>query len=401
MMLQAGTARADITPAPGSLMACFPTGKERTPRRAEGAHDPLQARVLCLSDGRETVALCSMDVALLMDVDVERIRRAVGERVPALGGPRLTLAASHTHSAPETTYLFGNTPEDPYIQEMVRRVSEAVIRAHAAMRPARVSFGRADAPLSHNRRGRGRDGKPAMIFDYDPRSAPGPADSDVPALRIDDDAGNVLAVLYNFAAHALTIGPGTLQYTADFPGVAGARIEQRFPGAVALFLNGGVGNVHPRKSMRKDFAVTEEIGAALAQAVIPAVESARPVDGAPLRFLTETISFPNRMDPSRSVPVELSCLELGGVVLGIMPGEPFVEFQLRFKQALAPRPAFFIGCANASVGYIPTREAFDEGGYGADAYAGDKPGRSRTSLPPGAGETLLDKLLLLASLIRE
>jgi hypothetical protein len=51
-MLQAGTATIDITPPPGSLMACFPRAPNREPRRAKGAHDPLQAKVLVLRDGQ-------------------------------------------------------------------------------------------------------------------------------------------------------------------------------------------------------------------------------------------------------------------------------------------------------------------------------------------------------------
>ena len=393
--MKAGAARTDITPPDGAMMACFPAGPERQARRAQGAHDPLTARAVCLSDGAETVALCSCDLTLIQRLDVRRVRELVGQRIPALNGPRLIIAATHTHSSPENTYLFGGSPDDPWIHEMDRRIAEAVVRAHDAMRPATIALGRARAELAHNRRILSKDGRITMAFDYDPEVTTGPSDPDAAVVRISDKNG-VIAILYNFAGHALTVGPGNLLYTADYPGVACSRIEAALDGATALFLNGGGGNIHPRKSMKRGFDATEEIGAALAGAILPAVEAAEPVAEGRLRFAADTLTFPNRVAPELTVEVEVSCLTFGPLVIGVLPGEPFIEFQLRFKETLAPSLAMFVGYANGCPGYIPTREAYAEGGYGVDLFTGDPPEMSRTALPPGAGETLLERLLSLA-----
>jgi hypothetical protein len=73
-----------------------------------------------------------------------------------------------------------------------------------------------------------------------------------------------------------------------------------------------------------------------------------------------------------------------------------VEFQLAFKQQVDAEYATLIGYANGWPGYIPTRESYAEGGYGVDAYPGDPAELSRTCLPEGAGEAMLEALLDLA-----
>ena len=374
------------------MMAAFPKGGAA--RRAQGAHDPLMAKVLVLADEQTSVALCCCDVAALRSVDVARIRRSVAERVPDLTGARCTIAASHTHSGPETMYLFGNTPDDPWIIDMDRRIGDAVVRAHESLAPCTARLARGEAPLNFNRRAIGEDGRARMVLEHREGVTGGVSDSELIVLRFDAADGSPLAVVHNYAAHALAAGPENMLFTADFPGVAGAVIERNLAGASALFLNGGAGNVHPRECMRADFAAAEKIGSALGEAVLklaasPTKELVPPM----LQFASTALRFANRVDPALQVEAEVSCLCLGPLAIGCMPGEPFVEFQLRFKRALFPRPGVLVGYANGWQGYIPTREAYEFGGYGVDLCTTDPAHYSRTALPPGAGEAMLDWLI--------
>ena len=62
-------------------------------------------------------------------------------------------------------------------------------------------------------------------------------------------------------------------------------------------------------------------------------------------------------------PIELTCLDFGDVLVAHLPGEPFVEYQLK---AQALRPDAFVcvaGYGDDGPGYIPTNQAFFEGGY--------------------------------------
>jgi hypothetical protein len=70
------------------------------------------------------------------------------------------------------------------------------------------------------------------------------------------------------------------------------------------------------------------------------------------------------------------------IALMTMPGEPFVEFQIDWRNRCPVRDAFFMGYANGSFGYFPTIQAASLGGYGAANTA--------TFVEPGAGERMVD-----------
>jgi len=107
--------------------------------------------------------------------------------------------------------------------------------------------------------------------------------------------------------------------------------------------------------------------------------------------------FPNRVDPSLQVEVEISCLRLGNVIMGFVPGELYVEFQLSFKEQVRPLVGVFVGYSNAWTGCLPTLDDYARGGYGVDQCSSiDVPHWSRTALPPGTGERILKELVALA-----
>jgi hypothetical protein len=71
-----------------------------------------------------------------------------------------------------------------------------------------------------------------------------------------------------------------------------------------------------------------------------------------------------------------------------IPGELFVELGKDIKKR-SPFPyTFIVELANDSIGYIPTRAAYEQGSY--------EPTSSR--MAPGAGEAIVEKAL---SLLRE
>jgi hypothetical protein len=69
-----------------------------------------------------------------------------------------------------------------------------------------------------------------------------------------------------------------------------------------------------------------------------------------------------------------------------MPGEPFVDFQINWRDRCPVRDAFFVGYANGYLDYFPTIRAAAEGGYGA--------GDSDTYVAVGAGERMVDHALV-------
>ena len=68
-----------------------------------------------------------------------------------------------------------------------------------------------------------------------------------------------------------------------------------------------------------------------------------------------------------------------------LPGEVFVELGLAIKAASPFRHTILVELANGSIGYIPTRRAYDEGNY--------EPVSARVAA--GSGERLVETALRL------
>ncbi len=65
----------------------------------------------------------------------------------------------------------------------------------------------------------------------------------------------------------------------------------------------------------------------------------------------------------RDRPIDFTCLDLGKALVLHLPGEPFIEYQLKAQEM---RPDDFVcvaGYGDDGPGYIPTDKAFLEGGY--------------------------------------
>ncbi len=62
-------------------------------------------------------------------------------------------------------------------------------------------------------------------------------------------------------------------------------------------------------------------------------------------------------------PIDITCLDLGQALVLHLPGEPFVEYQLRAQQLRADRFVCVAGYGDGGPGYIPIAEAYLQGGY--------------------------------------
>jgi hypothetical protein len=69
-----------------------------------------------------------------------------------------------------------------------------------------------------------------------------------------------------------------------------------------------------------------------------------------------------------------------------MPGEPFIEFQMNWRDRCPVPDTFFLGYANGYYGYFPTVRAASEGGYGAAS--------ATTWVEVGAGERMVEHALV-------
>ena len=68
----------------------------------------------------------------------------------------------------------------------------------------------------------------------------------------------------------------------------------------------------------------------------------------------------------KSKRIEVMLTGLNDTLLVAIPGEPFVEVGLKIKKASPFQHTYLVGYGNGEVGYFPTAEAFNRGGYGAE-----------------------------------
>jgi hypothetical protein len=62
------------------------------------------------------------------------------------------------------------------------------------------------------------------------------------------------------------------------------------------------------------------------------------------------------------LPIELQGIRINDSVFVAVPAEVFVEVGLRLKRT-APHRTFIVGITNGYIGYLPTSEAHQVGGY--------------------------------------
>jgi hypothetical protein len=380
---RAGTAKADLDPPLGIPMAGY--GSDRF---SKGTLDPLEARVLTLSDGTRTLALVTLDLCYPFDPPVmEQIRAGARRSVD-----EVVFHASHTHSGP----TYAAAPEAA--AHAVPRIVAAIRESAGRLVPARIGSGWGQAFLGFNRRYIRMDGSVQMFWRNETKiSTTFPVDPAVGVIRVDRADGTPLALLVNYACHPVVLGPENVDYSADYPSEMRRYIEEQLGrGVMAFFLQGAAGDINPYydKTPLLDDAVNlmRETGRKLGEEAVrvartvttrvpsePRIESKTVVIAARNRWDSEklraVLKERYRLDELRAarllrdnmeLPVTTVLLNRDIAFVG-MPGEPFVEFQMQLR-AKSPLPnTFLLGYTNGYFAYFPTIAAAVRGGYGANS----------------------------------
>lgn len=408
-MLKAGFSKVCISPPKGAPLAGF-AAREGV---SAGIHDDLFARALVLSDEKSALALVSVDLLALPSEFVKRVRIGIESRT-GIGADAVMIASTHTHAGPVTITTFFNPEESvdaTYMTNLAESIEESVSTAWGNRFPARVGVGAARVEgVGVNRRS------------PDQR----PIDEQVGIIKIDDLDDRTRAVLINYSCHPTVLGPDNLLVTGDFPNFAIEEIERNIgPDALAMFVNGTQGNISMGHSSElsaigvitpgRTFERAAELGHSLAEATLVRLPKIVTNDAPKLSALSVTVNLPLKKYPPldeavRSLrdadelltrliadgarpeevnsaktqrlyasitnfyaretsnlgdgylPIEVQAFRVADAAFVAIPGEVFVEIGLALKQQL-PQPTFIFGIANGYVGYIPTREAYETGGY--------------------------------------
>jgi hypothetical protein len=385
--LRAGVARVELTPSGSMPMYGY---ANRKCGDAAGTHDPLWARALVLAVGDSRMAIVTLDLGNFVS---GQLRKDAAEK---LGIPVLLLAASHTHSAPRFLTSSGAAENPAYLAEAEGKIFGALERASRSMFDARLATGRGSIQLGYNRLLPREDGRSRALFDNLERIPYGPMDPEFMLLRVDDAQGQARVLLIHYAAHPVVLGTTNCKYSADYPGVLAAKVEEALPGAEAMFVLGGAGDINPLFMARsgdeaKDFAVVAKMGETLAGEVLKTAKSMTPVTlTGPVQQRSQVLKFAHRWEAGQTVEVGISTVLLGReIAIAALPGEPLHRLQLAWKQRAEVAFPLFYGftCSTGAgwVSYIPDLRSAAHGGYGAD---------NATRVEVGAGETIMERHLV-------
>ncbi len=310
--------------------------------------------------------------------------------------------------------------EKSYSDFAADRAIQAIAQADAALQPVQIGTASGiEGRMAHNRRAVRDDGTVGMpgpnVWD-EPlgptwiRYLEGPIDPELGVMCLRSDDLRTVAMLLHYTCHPVHVFPRPI-VSPDWPGAwADEMQEVHGEQCVPLVLNGACGNINPWPPFDPDYVEDHRrMGQVLAETAGPVVESLQFSDEATLDWRVRHLKIPIREVPADELawaqdilgdnpePVwkdekrtvvdsdwmtaasilsvhlqreregeldyEIQALRIGDSAIVGLPGEPFVEGQLRIKMASPARLTYVAHCTTQYVGYIPTSDALTRGGH--------------------------------------
>ena len=215
---QAGAAKVDVTPLETEL-----------PKGIEGILDRLYSRAIVVDNGITRAALITVDTGAIPEQLWKNLSQRI-EKELGIPVPNVLLTATHTHSG---TMRPGRGYEE--------NIFQSVKIAKERLQPARIGYGTGVSYLNVNR----NIINPKTRRWWEGPNYDGPSDKTVAVVKFESITGEPIAVYYNYAMHAVTVGQLD-KISADAPGAASRYIEDSFDGKiVALWSTAACGDQNP------------------------------------------------------------------------------------------------------------------------------------------------------------
>ncbi len=392
---RAGAASIKITPETSIWMSGY--GSRDKP--SQGVVQDLYAKALAIEDaeGHQAVFLTADVIGL-----TAKITDSVAERVSKKTGlPRsaILMTASHTHTGPvvgeNLKSMYDLPPKEwetirSYAKTLEAKMVGIILSALANLEPAKLERGNGTAGFAMNR----RKFTPTHVSMRD--NPIGAVDRDVPVLQVTNAQGEVKAILFGYACHNTTLA--NYEICGDFAGYAQEHLQEKHPGAVAMFFSGCGADANP--SPRVGLEYSKQHGRELYQSVETVLNAPlTPVEG-PIRTAYSVIELPLTPAPSKEELQKqledkdrfirgrakelMKTLEEKGAIPETHPypvqtwgfgqnflivalgGEVVADYSLMFKHQFGKERTWVAAYANDTPAYIPTIRILLEGGYEAE-----------------------------------
>lgn len=433
-----------ITPPVGIPLA----GNGRADSRSRGVHDDLRANYIYIEESGEKLLFIGMDLLGLKKESCDRIKSIIFEKT-GLAAKRVHILCTHTHSGPNTMQIFkGFLTEqdlencDEYLDWLVARVAEPVNGILQAAVDGRIGFGRDEVKgFSFCRRIILKNGECKMVFEeYDPAQIDhltGPNGyPDMGVFLITDKEETVRGIIVHYTTHPAVVCGQDWLYSRDFIDRMTCDLQRRFgKDVVVLYANGAQGNLvaaDPYQKFITGWEEAERVGAGLAEGAIRIANrilaQGRLTACAPVQSVQKRVILPIRkvtdedckraegilrttqsevrlhgLDPKVEAEsilevanytytqeeTVINAIRIGDTLIMTFPGEVFFEFALELLQASPVPNTMVFGLTDDYVGYIPTENAFSEGGYEV------KTSICSSRFAPTAGKILVGECLTL------
>jgi len=402
--LTVGFSEVDVTPKLAEDKPVFIAGFSHN-RKATKVHDPIMARAVVLSDGKQKIALVCVDVVGLFNAMAQSVRKQLE------GFTYVCVSSTHNHEGPDTLGLWGKSPLVSGIDKAYMKILEAGIVK--AIQDAQKNRASASATI-------GTIQTPELITD---NREPYLKHDDLVTIRFEGTDGKPIGVLVQWNCHPETMASKNTELTSDYVGVTVSELKKS-QGCPVAYFTGTVGGLmtsldvpikNAKGEVLKDgtWEKNDEFGRLVARAAEKAIKAAKPVTLTPFEARQIAVHIPvaNNLykliwgagvldrtfyiwenDPHPAKPVEakdltrtgairteLGYLKLGELEVAIVPGEIYPELVLGKVQDPADPAADFkdapiepslyaqmkgkhkmlIGLGNDEIGYIIPKRQWD------------------------------------------
>lgn len=369
------------------------------PRLPVGIHDDLHAKALVFDNGHDQIVLVACDLVELPRAAVESARQRI-QKSYGIPPDHILITATHSHTGPQMV--------PAYVQKLGHWIADSVEIAEHNKQPVRILEATEEEPsLPHNRRYLMKDRKvetnPGFLNPNIVKPV-GPINPRLPILTAETPQGHRVLTWVNYSMHQDTVGGDWI--SADYSYFLG-RMLSTFEGRdmTTIFTIGAAGDINHwdvhRPGPQRGFGTAKRLGDVLGADVLKGYTHLSPVDSTRIRAASSTLklAFQNitRDDVQKaerilSVPptpnvdftldrvwatkvkqihdskepnisAEVQVVTLGSLAFVGVPGELFVQLGTQIiKESPFPH-TFILELANQDIGYIPTRKAFEQGGY--------------------------------------
>ena len=418
----------DVTPELGQPVAYAPARKIVTPLYARG--------VVLLSD-ESPVILCAVDAIGIGNEGYDTWREKLAEAAGTTP-ERVAVHSLHQHDAPRVDFATGRILENEglgglkydnaYGLQCIRKVASAIRKGlKQPQKVTHLGIGKAKVnKVASNRRLLGDDGK-VRLMRWSKSKAPEAINA--PEGLIDPYLRSIcfwngekpIAVLNYYATHPQSYyGQGDVNY--EFVGMAREARNEALPGTLNVYFNGAAGNIAAGKYNNGEPEMRPVLAQRIEKAMQQAFESQQKVavNSEDLHWKTEMKALPvaAHLDPeqlksiiedtgktprerasaafnlvwyqraSQGHQIPITCLHLKSASILHLPGELFIEYQLKAQELAPSRTVCLAAYGDYGPGYICTEIAYSQGGYESSPRASRVTPQVETVL-----NTVIEKLL--------